>query len=119
MYEDPSAIFKGWQENLVEFDHIFNRSRVTYSWGSPDIVPIFAKGSTGGKVKTFSYDPNDEDFSGQSETKLLDEWVFERVKDFLKDDENLRMLRNDDKVVLFLHLLGLDTAGHVHKPNSK
>lgn len=119
MYEDPSAIFKGWQENLVEFDHIFNRSHATYSWGSPDIVPIFSKGCTGEKVKTFSYDPNDEDFSGQSDTKLLDEWVFRKVKEFLEDDENQKMLKNHEKVVLFLHLLGLDTAGHVHKPNSK
>ncbi|XP_063700106.1 GPI ethanolamine phosphate transferase 1-like [Culicoides brevitarsis] len=119
LYEDPSAIFKGWQENLVEFDHIFNRTSVTYSWGSPDIVPIFAKGSTGGKVMTFSYDPNDEDFSGQSDTTLLDEWVFERVKKFLEEEENVEKVKNKDKIVLFLHLLGLDTAGHVHKPNSK
>lgn len=104
---------------MVEFDHIFNRSRLTFSWGSPDIVPIFAKGATGDNVKTFSYDPNDEDFSGQSETKLLDEWVFERVKNFLKDEENVKTLCNDNQIVLFLHLLGLDTAGHVHKPNSK
>lgn len=117
IYEDPSAIFKGWKENLVEFDHLFNRSSMTFGWGSPDIVPIFAK--AGGNVKSFVYDPNDEDFSGQSETKLLDLWVFNKVKDFLSDENNLKLLKNNDQVILFLHLLGLDTAGHVHKPNSK
>ena len=43
LYEDPSAITAGWSENTVEFDHVLNRSSHSWAWGSPDIVPMFAR----------------------------------------------------------------------------
>lgn len=44
IYEDPSAIFRGWQDNPVEFDSMINQSGRAYGWGSPDILNLFNKG---------------------------------------------------------------------------
>lgn len=121
-YEDPSAVTKGWKENPVEFDSVFNQSRYTWSWGSPDILPMFAKGASGDHVYTKYYSHKVEDFSGKISTSRLDTWVFNRVEKFFKDaqdDELLMEKLKQDKLVFFLHLLGLDTAGHTHKPHSR
>ncbi|XP_063241634.1 GPI ethanolamine phosphate transferase 1 [Bacillus rossius redtenbacheri] len=117
LYEDPSAVAKGWKENPVEFDSVFNRSRFTWSWGSPDILPMFAKGATGRRVRAEMYDAALEDFSGRKDTRSLDTWVFDRVEAFLRDAGSSEL--QQDGTVFFLHLLGLDTAGHTYKPHSR
>nr|CAD7442511.1 unnamed protein product [Timema bartmani] len=68
------------------------------------------------------YGPEVEDFSGKNKTSVLDTWVFDRVELFLhsaKSDPVLLNKLQQDNLVFFLHLLGLDTAGHSHKPHSK
>ncbi|XP_068017104.1 GPI ethanolamine phosphate transferase 1 [Melanerpes formicivorus] len=120
-YEDVSAVAKGWKENPVEFDSVFNESKYTWSWGSPDILPMFAKGATGDHVYTFCYSAESEDFGAQDAAKL-DTWVFDHVKSFLnssRSNQTLFSALNEEKVVLFLHLLGIDTNGHAHRPNSR
>ncbi|XP_065523599.1 GPI ethanolamine phosphate transferase 1 [Lathamus discolor] len=120
-YEDVSAVAKGWKENPVEFDSVFNESKYTWSWGSPDILPMFAKGATGDHVYTFCYTAESEDFGAQDAAKL-DMWVFDHVKSFFSSSRSNKTLfsaLNEEKVILFLHLLGIDTNGHAHRPNSR
>ncbi|XP_070574124.1 GPI ethanolamine phosphate transferase 1-like [Ptychodera flava] len=120
-YEDVSAVAKGWKENPVEFDSVFNQSRYTWSWGSPDILPMFAKGATGDHVFMKTYPAESEDFAG-SDLSKLDTWVFDEVQTFLqeaKKNQTVTAQLNSNKIVLFLHLLGIDTNGHAHKPYSE
>ncbi|XP_078608485.1 GPI ethanolamine phosphate transferase 1-like [Branchiostoma floridae x Branchiostoma japonicum] len=119
-YEDVSAVAKGWKENPVEFDSVFNQSKETWAWGSPDILPMFAKGATGDHVHTYMYSSEEEDFA-DSDPGKLDNWVFERVEAFLQEahnNETLGGFLQQSRVVLFLHLLGIDTSGHAYRPMS-
>ncbi|XP_035781847.1 GPI ethanolamine phosphate transferase 1-like isoform X2 [Anopheles albimanus] len=118
VHEDPSAVFKGWKENPVEFDSVLNRSSTSWCWGSPDIVNMFSRGATDGRVHTDVYAAHDELFTQSANTSLLDIWVFDRVRRFLSATPTGRDVLARKKVIFFLHLLGLDTAGHVYKPNS-
>lgn len=122
-YEDPSAIFKGWKDNVVEFDSVFNKSDTTISWGSPDIVSMFKKGAIAGNVHAYTYESDLQDFSGKNGSSVfLSEWVINKVKLFFDESKNDEMIQKrlmKKKLVLFLHLLGTDVSGHIDKPHSK
>lgn len=49
----------GWKANPVEFDSVFNRSRHTVAFGSPDIVPIFCGGLSNTHWKSYSHEFED------------------------------------------------------------
>ncbi|KAF8840654.1 PigN-domain-containing protein [Paxillus ammoniavirescens] len=120
MYEDVSAVTKGWKTNPVDFDSVFNQSSHTFSFGSPDILPMFAKGATPGKVRSWSYDEEAEDFTKDATT--LDTWVLDQLRALFQNASEDAMLNSslrEDKVIFFLHLLGLDTTGHSYRPHSK
>ncbi|RPB28672.1 PigN-domain-containing protein [Terfezia boudieri ATCC MYA-4762] len=121
LYEDVSAVTTGWKHNPVNFDSLFNESRHTWSWGSPDILPMFKEGASDrSKVDAHTYGHEAEDFT-QDATEL-DTWVFDRVASFFKDarqNATLAAILGQDKLVFFLHLLGLDTTGHSYRPYSK
>uniref|UniRef100_A0A8C9TYJ7 GPI ethanolamine phosphate transferase 1 n=1 Tax=Scleropages formosus TaxID=113540 RepID=A0A8C9TYJ7_SCLFO len=113
-YEDVSAVARGWKENPVEFDSVFNESRNTWCWGSPDILPMFAKGASGDHVYTHMYSAAMEDFAAKDASKL-DTWVFDEVKAFFssaKGNESMLAKLRQEQNVFFLHLLGIDTNGH-------
>ncbi|KNC80892.1 hypothetical protein SARC_06762 [Sphaeroforma arctica JP610] len=123
-YEDVSAVTKGWKENPVEFDSVFNQSRYTFGWGSPDIVPMFTYGPglDDGHVAAHTYPADLEEFGGEEDASKLDTWVFDRVRETMERaavDPQVAEQMYSDKVVLFMHLLGIDTNGHTHRPSSK
>lgn len=120
LYEDVSAVTTGWQLNPVNFDSVFNRSRHTWSWGSPDILSMFKEGAVPGRVDADSYGEEAEDFN--ADATHLDTWVFDKVHGLFesaKTDPELDRKLRQDKLVFFLHLLGLDTTGHAYRPYSK
>ena len=120
LYEDVSAVTTGWKLNPVDFDSVFNRSRHTWSWGSPDILPMFKEGAEPGRVDAEMYAEEEENFS--QDATHLDTWVFSKVQELFesaKSDPELDRKLREDKLVFFLHLLGLDTTGHAFRPYSK
>ncbi|KYN03627.1 PREDICTED: GPI ethanolamine phosphate transferase 1 [Cyphomyrmex costatus] len=119
LYEDPSAIFKGWQDNPVDFDSVFNQSHATWAWGSPDIIPIFTKDSKH-NVYGQSYPSTWQDFDTKlsNQTRRLDSWVFDAYLKWLQSSV-AETVRNQNGIILFFHLLGCDTLGHANKPNSR
>ncbi|KAJ8952590.1 hypothetical protein NQ318_004137 [Aromia moschata] len=121
IYEDPSAIFKGWKTNLVDFDSVIAQSTNAWCWGSPGVVDLFSKDNLS-TIHNYTYSLELEDF-GKSHTGILDIWVYHEVNQFLEDVSECRDSDCDRYFsrgnFFFMHLLGIDTAGHGYKPYSK
>ncbi len=118
LYEDVSAVTTGWKLNPVNFDSVFNQTSKTFAFGSPDILPMFKHGASDpSRVECTMYAEEAEDFT--SDSTMLDTWVFDKVNALFSSTSSdvINSLRAP-KSVFFLHLLGLDTAGHAHRPYS-
>lgn len=103
----------GWKTNPVNFDSLFNQSRHTWSYGSPDILPMFALGaSSPDRVEMFMYESENEDFAKHGiepafdiDSSNLDTWVFEHFEQLFeraKTNKTLNAMLHEDKIVFFL-----------------
>ncbi|EFC43696.1 predicted protein, partial [Naegleria gruberi] len=109
-YEDVSAVTTGWKENPIEFDSAFNQTNYVLQIGSPDVVHLFK----GEHIDTFNYPPEMEDFVMHDKSSL-DRWVFDKFENLITHDESVKNKLKQDKTIIFLHLLGIDTSGHAYK----
>ncbi|UYV76406.1 PIGN [Cordylochernes scorpioides] len=119
-FEDVSAVTRGWKENPVHFDSVFNQSRYSWAWGSEDILPMFMKGISDQHMFIHCYSSELQEY-GQADSSILDTWVFDQVDDFFKSaslNTTLKSMLEQDKIIFFLHLLATDVIGHSHKPFS-
>ncbi|KDN39625.1 PigN-domain-containing protein [Tilletiaria anomala UBC 951] len=119
MYEDVSAVTKGWKLNPVQFDSVFNQSTQTWAFGSPDILPMFAKGVAKERVWMETYSEDEEDFT--KDATNLDLWVLGHLEELFSHaqaDKQLKERLHQPGTIFFLHLLGLDTTGHTYRPHS-
>ncbi|KAJ5317398.1 Phosphatidylinositolglycan class N-domain-containing protein [Penicillium antarcticum] len=108
LYEDVAAVTTGWKLNSVNFDSVFNRSRHTWSWGSPDILPMFSAGAVPGRVEDQMYEAEFEDSS--KDATELDYWVFDRVKKLFEDadTDERHDVAQADIAALMAYLVGLE-----------
>lgn len=116
-YEDVSAVTKGWKANPVDYDHLLARAKYAWSFGAPEIVDLF----TGPSVYAQHYSSEMIDFAA-GDARMLDGWSFDRLREVVEAatvDAELAARLKSDQVVIFVHLLGLDTNGHAHKPHSR
>jgi len=110
-------VTKGWKANPVDYDHVLARAKFAWSFGAPEIVDLFS----GPQVIGAHYSAEMIDFAA-SDAKQLDKWSFDRLRELLEAasiDAKLASKLKSDQVVIFVHLLGLDTNGHAFKPHSK
>lgn len=80
-------------------------------------------GSTKSKIIMQAYSSDFEELFGKKESAVQQSiWAFEKFTDFLKEarlNKTLAEKLGQEKIIFFIHLLGIDTAGHSHKPHSE
>lgn len=62
------------------------------------------------------------DLFHDADATALDTWVLDQLRTLFQNastDMTLNSHLHEDKVIFFLHLLGLDTTGHAYRPVSK
>lgn len=112
--EDPAAALTNFGWNPSHYDTVFNRSRHAIGWMDKAVADIFTKLPNGGNPFHF----NTFKKTAISGRLRNDKKVFQEVKKFLTNEENVQPLRNASAVVFFLYLVDMDFAGHAFTPTS-
>lgn len=119
-YEDPTSVAKDLQGKEVFFDIVFNESRYTWSWDTPTFL---GKVTGGNANRMFSKKyPGDMKWLAGINAKDMDSWVFNEANklfDDAKTDPVLKGKMDEDRILFFLHLGGLDHSGYIVRPNSQ
>ena len=101
---------------------MFNASAYVFAYGSEDIVPMFKLGATPGqmsRIEIACYDSDMQKF--EKDASWMDLWVLEKFQALIAlspSHPHYARLRSD-KLLIFLHLLGIDSTGHTYRPHSK
>lgn len=118
-YEDPSSVAKDISGGEILFDTLFNESRYSWSWDTPQFL---SKVAYDHKDRIYSEKfPSDHKYLAGIHPAEMDTWVFDEVHSFFgraKGDNSLKAKLNEDKVLFFLHLGGIDHAGYIVRPNA-
>jgi hypothetical protein len=107
--EELSNTFNRWKKNGRPFDHLLARASKSFAFGGPDVVEFFK--AENARIESFPYDK----YHSEWNPTALDLWSLEKYRELLKEtekDSNLKGAVDDDGVVFFIHLAGVDTNGH-------
>jgi len=110
-WEDMANLKVLWKQNFLSFDHVLDKVNYSWAFGGPDVVNFFTGENVNISSFPFSF------YHQIPDTRSLDRWTVDKVKE-LFDDVNQKDDLNAGKNLLFLHLAGVDTAGHRHGPHS-
>ncbi|KAL3279530.1 hypothetical protein HHI36_017039 [Cryptolaemus montrouzieri] len=108
--EDPSAVFKKFQEFPVDYDSVLNESKNAWIIGTRDIIKLFQLKDQMKHLRTITL------ATGKNEN--ADAWVFNEMTSLLNNSNHSQLLE-DSGNIFSLHLGGLDKIGHSKKPYSK
>ncbi|XP_052802764.1 GPI ethanolamine phosphate transferase 1-like [Mya arenaria] len=118
-FEDPTSVAKDISGGAIDFDTVFAETRYTWTWDTPKFLNKVADYHP---ERIFSEQfPSEQKYLAGIDPKDMDSWVFDEVKKFMdqaKTDEDLRKKLDQDKLLFFLHLGGIDHAGYIVRPQS-
>lgn len=109
--EDPTSLYNGWKDNGKRPDNVLRRAPFAAAIGAPDVVGFF--GGRGVYVESFA----PQMYGRAGDVSELDEWTRDTLRQLAKKS-GFKAQAEGVGSVLFLHLAGVDTAGHRHGSQS-